>query len=308
MIPQGRPFPQTETPSESKGKRRNLSWQRHLLLLSVLVITSVSGAFVITHTHAAGETSNLNNRYLGKQGDVFPGRVYRGDARSPADIFAIGFITLGTDYDLEEHIEGNPDTGYISTTGTQPIAELYANNTGRSNLLQVASDTPRCSRGKQFFYALIPVIGQFLLASCTSQSDGTMLLTARTYVYEIDPAYAQNAYYVPTALRANTGMLDHYAREEEWAYVHEIPTQAIVGTHVYELTANRAADGTYDANTLQFTNIRQFLPNPNYGGTTGQNPHYNPSNDTRSGWNFDTDIDLPTASCPVDPTVFQHCG
>jgi hypothetical protein len=74
------------------------------------------------------------------------------------------------------------------------------------------------------------------------------------------------------------------------------------------LTANRAADGTINENTVQFTNIRQFVANPNYGGTTGQMPHYNPSNDTRSGWTFDTDIDLPTTACPVDPKVYQHCS
>jgi hypothetical protein len=310
MIPQSSPFHQTETPSE--GKHRNRSWQRHLLLLSVLVITIVSGAFFITRTHAAGgtsgETSNLDNRYLDPQGDVFPGRVYRGDLRSPDQIFRNGFTAPGIDYDLELHIQGNPDTGYIATTGTLAIAEEYAYNPGLDHLHQVARDTTGCSTTEEFFYTLIPIFGQFLLASCIPQSNGTILLKARTYVYEIDPAYARNAYYVPTEIRANQAMFDLFNEEDEWAFVYEIPTQAIVGVHVYEMTANRTADGTYDQNTIQFTNSNLFIGNPNYGGTTAQNPHYNPGNDSGSGWNYDTDIDLPTASCPVDPTVFQHCG
>jgi hypothetical protein len=311
MIPKSSLFHQTRTPSGGEVKR-------HLLLLAVLVISVVSGAFAITRTHAAGETSNLSNRYLGNPQDVFPSRVYRGDGRSPEDIFSDGFRALGRDYDLEEHVMGlNVDaTGYVRTNANMAIAANFAYNPGLTNMHLLAATATGCSTTQKLIYALIPVLGQFLLGSCIPQSNGTMLLTVRTYVYEIDPAYARNAYYVPTAIRANTALYNDYNHEEEWAYVDRIPTEAIVGTHVYQLTANRDPNDTTPyslnygivASTLRYANLNLFLANPNYGGTTGQNPHYNPSNDTASGWNFDTDIDLPTALCPVDPTVFQHCG
>jgi hypothetical protein len=226
MIPQSSLFQHMETPGGT-GKCRNASWQRHLLMLAVLVISVFSGAFAITRTHAAGETSNLNNRYLGPLGDVFPGRVYRGDGRSPEDIFRDGFRALGHDQDLERHVMSlNEDvTGYVRTNANMVVATDFAYDPGLNNLRLLAhSATDDCSNTQKLIYALIPVIGQFLLGSCIPQNNGTMLLRARTYVYEIDPAYALNAYYVPTAIRANMDLYNLFAYEEEWAYVNRIPT------------------------------------------------------------------------------------
>jgi Pertussis toxin, subunit 1 len=308
MIPQNDPFSQKEPPG--REKRRNVAWKGYILVFVALVMTLASSSFFIIKTHAAGgsgETSNLSNRYLGAQNDVFPGRLYRGDSRSPDDIFANGFTAKGKDYDLERHVQGNQDTGYISTTGTLSEAEDYAELYGQENLAQLPK-THSCTAGTDLFYALIPMFGQFLLASCEKELNQPPFVTQRTYVYEIDPAYALNAYYVPTAIRSNANLYAEYHAQDEWAYIHEIPTEAIVGVHVYQMQAHVHADGSLDPTFVSLQNLNQFVPNPNYGGTTGSHIIYNPGNDTSSGWTFDTDLDLPTTSCPADPHVYQHCG
>jgi Pertussis toxin, subunit 1 len=307
MRPQNAPFGQKETPG--REKRDNVAWKGGMLLVVVLVMTVVSSSFFLFKAHAAGgsgETSNLNNRYLGAQNDVFPGRLYRGDTQSPDAIFANGFAARGNNYDLERHVAGRLGSGYVATTGTLSQAEGSIRIQGYRSLDQIAAKAG-CSATQEFFYTLIPVIGQFLLGQC-SQSGANRSVVARTYVYEIDPAYAQNALYVPTALRVNAALYRRYVNEDEWAYVDRIPPEAIVGAHLYQLTANLNADGTVDENTSEFTNLNQFVSNSNYGGTTGRNSHYNPGNDTTSGWSFNTDPDLPTSSCPTDPSVYQLCS
>jgi Pertussis toxin, subunit 1 len=309
MLPQNDPFSQKEPPG--REKRRTVTWKRSLIVFVALVMTLVSSSFFLIKTHAAGgsgETSNLSNRYLGAQNDVFPGRVYRGDSRSPDDVFANGFTAQGTDYDLERHLDGgdlNSQSGYVSTTGTLSQAVDFAGVNGKISLQDI-SDKANCSTDQGFFYTYIPKIGQFLLGYCKALMARRVVL-GRTYVYEIDPAYAQNAFYVPTAIRANTALYNANVAEDEWAYVDRIPPEAIVGVHLYQWTDDINADGEVGANPT-FDDLHQFVPNPNYGGTTGRNPHYNPGNDTRSGWTFDTDPDLPDASCPTNPHVYQHCS
>ncbi len=306
MIPLSNPFHQAETPGE--GSAETSPGDSTLLLLVTLVMTGTGGSFFITSTRAAGETSNLNNRYLGIQNDIFPGKVYRGDARSPKDIFTPGFTAQGTNYDLVQHIIGTAplDSGYISTTGTLRTAETFAEVNGKTNLQNIAQ-SQGCSTTQEFFYTLIPLIGQFLLGECTQRSNAHIVI-AKTYVYEIDPAYAQNAFYVPTAIKANTAFYEYNIQEDEWAYAYRFllrlslvstsmrwpqicirMTQFILEQQVLRISINLCRTRIMGAQRDKIlTTILGTIPG--------------------SGWTYDTDIDLPTPTCPANPTVIQHCG
>ncbi|MDX3247128.1 hypothetical protein [Streptomyces sp. ME18-1-4] len=232
---------------------------------------------------SSGTCPNLHNRFLGNQ-PTMPLTVYRGDSRSPSDIFSHGFTAFGSNDDLVAHVHGQGgDSNYISTTRTLGVSETFARRAGMGNLDRLAGQ-PRCSTARMAFYALIPGLGNYLLSSCVH---GTV--TARTFIYEIDTRWARNAMYVPSQL-ATLGRQDMvrrtYQNQDEWAYVHHIPNYAIRGVRIYETTAHET-NGRIDFGTLTFRSIGH-ANNPNH---VAPRVVYNPSSDPNGHFNFQTDLD-----------------
>lgn len=226
---------------------------------------------------------NLHNRFLGNQ-PTMPLTLVRGDSRSPSDIFSHGFSSVGANDDLVAHVHGQDGSNYISTTGTLGVAEIFARSQGGRNLDRLAGQ-PRCSTARMAFYAFIPGLGQYLLSGCTH---GT--ITARTFVYEIDTRWAQNAVHVPSQLAAmgRGDMARTYAGQDEWAFVHHIPNYAVRGVRIYETTAHET-NGRIDFRTQRTTYVGH-ANNPNHVA-----PHviYNPSHDPNGHFDFWSDLDGP---------------
>jgi hypothetical protein len=93
-----------------------------LLILQFLMVTLVAtGALVTTAGSASAQDEPANGFSQGQ----LPGVLYRGDSRSPNDIFANGFTARGTNYDLVSHVHGGAganDSGYVSTSGSQGVS------------------------------------------------------------------------------------------------------------------------------------------------------------------------------------------
>jgi len=52
--------------------------------------------------------------------------VFRGDGRAPAEIFKSGFLARGTNYAIDNHLRGGPDSGFVSTTLSEIRAADFA--------------------------------------------------------------------------------------------------------------------------------------------------------------------------------------
>ncbi|WOX16165.1 hypothetical protein [Streptomyces sp. N50] len=128
-----------------------------------------------------------------------------------------------------------------------------------NNLASIALNN-QCSTGRLVAYAILPGIGPYLMERCLR---GT--ITARTFVYTIDPAYARNALYVPDQIRSNTDLYSHYRSQNEWAYVRHIPNWAITGARIYTMTA-RYNRGFLVPSTITFQ-YDQFVANPHHAQT-----------------------------------------
>ncbi|MEU1167894.1 hypothetical protein ABZ372_49850 [Streptomyces sp. NPDC005921] len=276
------------------------------LLQLFLSVTPVQAASVNDcpggSTSGSGSSScpNLNNDDLLNQ-RRFPNILYRGDSRLPYDIFTHGFASRGANDDIVSHVQGDRagNSNYISTTGTVGVAEPFARSQGLRNLESVAAQ-PRCTTGRLAFYASIPVFGQFLLQSCVNGQ-----VTAESFVYVIDPVWARNAVYVPDQIRGNTALYNHYASQDEWAYVHRIPNYAIIGVRVYRMTAH-ATNGLIATRTITFAYDR-FIGNPHH---VEARVVYNPGTDASSHWTATSDLNTP--ALPANPytrgcTAFDRC-
>jgi hypothetical protein len=121
-------------------------------------------------------------------------------------------------------------------------------------------------------------------------------VTAESYVYVIDPSYGRNALYVPDQIRGNANLYNHYASQDEWAYVHRIPREAIQGVRVYRMTA-RTNNGLIDTRSITFA-YNRFMANPNYARLTVV---YNPNNDAGSHFTYASDLNTPPL--PANPYV-----
>jgi hypothetical protein len=84
------------------------------------------------HTYAVGDGhAVVHNTCVGPNTqptsasavDDGPDFTYRGDARSPEDIFQNGFQPRGTNTDLDAYVNGAPDTVYVGTSKSAAIAE-----------------------------------------------------------------------------------------------------------------------------------------------------------------------------------------
>ena len=233
----------------------------------------------------------LHNRDIVAEA-AMPVTLYRGDSRPPiADnnqgIFNTGFWSRGTNSDIVSHVQGDRslNSEYISTTGTQGVADDFARSQGVNNLASIALNN-QCSTGRLVAYAILPGIGPYLMERCLR---GT--ITARTFVYTIDPAYARNALYVPDQIRSNTDLYNHYRSQNEWAYVRHIPNWAITGARIYTMTA-RYNRGFLVPSTITFQ-YDQFVANPHHAQTRIT---YDPATDRGADWTYDTALNSPTAN------------
>ncbi|MFI1355131.1 hypothetical protein ACH4TV_16400 [Streptomyces sp. NPDC020898] len=251
-----------------------------LLVLQLLLATLVAtGAFVTT----TGSASAQNETGASLNQGQLPGVVYRGDSRGPNDIFANGFWSRGTNYDLQAHVHGDRahNSGYISTSGLQSEAERFARSQGVTNL-DAAARQPRCQGAGWTIGQSIPVVGWLITSHCAHA-----VVEARTFVYTINPQFANVILHVPEQLRGNPDMYRAYRSQDEWAFFRRIPPEAITGVHVYHMTA-RAAGSLLQLQSLTFQHER-WVPNPNYN----RNFHYNPVSDPGANLDWNTGLNIP---------------
>ncbi|MEU1181922.1 hypothetical protein ABZ464_30665 [Streptomyces sp. NPDC005820] len=255
------------------------------LLQALLSITSAQAVSINDCPGGAnsGEGSsscpNLHNDDLNNQ-RAFPRQLYRGDTRLPYDIFTNGFTAVGSNVDIERHVHGGDNSNYISTTGTLGVAEGFARGQGLRNL-ESAARIPRCSTSRTWIYGLIPWRG--LLESCDHGQ-----VTARSFVYVIDPVWARNAVYIPDQIRGNVDLLTHYRSQDEWAYVHRIPREAILGVRIYRMTAH-ANGSLIQTRTITWA-YDHFVTNPHH---VEARIVYQPANDPNGHFAFDQDLNVP---------------
>lgn len=251
-----------------------------LVLLQLLMVTVVATGALVTN---AGSAAAQNEPPGGVSQRQLPGVLYRGDSRHPNTIFSQGFTSRGTNYDLVSHVHGDREnvSGYISTTGTQSVAEQFARSQGLTTLIAAASE-PRCQGAGWRIAELIPFIGNTILESCEHSA-----VTARSFVYTIDPNFANIVLHVPDQIRGNHDLYTHYASQDEWAFFRRIPPQAITGVHIYAMTG-RAAGQHFQMQSATFRH-EIFVRNPNY------DPHYryNPVTDPAAHFSFNTPLNIP---------------
>ncbi|MGI5196295.1 hypothetical protein ACQEVY_22035 [Streptomyces sp. CA-288835] len=259
--------------------QRRLPKPFHLVLQFLLVTLVAAGALVTT----TGSASAQNEPNGARPQAQLPGVLYRGDSRNPNDIFANGFESRGTNYDLIAHVHGDRDlnSGYISTTGTRDVAETFARSQGLNNL-DAAAREPRCQGAGWTIGQTIPVIGWLVTSHCEHA-----VVEARTFVYTINPQYARVLMYVPDQLRGDPNMYNTYRNQDEWVAFHRIPPQAITGVHIYRMQA-RATGSLLQLQSLTFEQER-WVANPNYN----PNHHYDPLDDGTANLDMDTNLNIP---------------
>ncbi|NEA98561.1 hypothetical protein [Streptomyces sp. SID13726] len=219
-----------------------------------------------------------------QEGRALPRDVFRGDSRPWQMIFRDGVTSRGTNYDLQQHLQGDRahNSGYISTSESRQVSETFARSQGLANLEQAAM-RPRCSTTREAVYKIIPAFGNWLLGTCNHGE-----VTAETFVYVIDPRWADDALYVPDQVRHHSA-LSRYGTQDEWAYVRHIPNYAIVGVHIYQMTAQEER-GCINTRTITFRydrlqDNRAHADALLRGGI--RNP-YNPATDGNAQWNDHT--------------------
>ncbi|MFC8674100.1 hypothetical protein ACFUEN_15665 [Streptomyces griseorubiginosus] len=222
-------------------------------------------------------TDTVNQRRL-------PEYVYRGDSRAPYEIFTNGFRSVGTDYDIQRHVQGgnNARSGYISTSAALSESESFARSQGGRNLDSMAAQ-PSCRLGRPIaVWSTIPGLGGWRTSDC----DGGWV-EADTFVYLIDAGMAHNALYIPDQVRGNT-TLARYASQEEWAYVRRIPNTAVAGVRIYRMRA-RVTNGVIDFRTQTFR-FDRYVGNPHHAEARST---YDPSADPGAHFNRGTYLDVP---------------
>ncbi|MEU6200891.1 hypothetical protein [Streptomyces sp. NPDC047061] len=242
-----------------------------------------------TSGQASSSCSNLHNAQLRTQ-RYFPGMLYRGDSRTPYTLFNTGFGARGGNNDLVAHVQGDRagNSNYISTTGTLGVAMPFAQSQGLRNLESAARI--RCQQIQAANNARRGWVSRIFPSNC----NGTQVVAAESYVYLIDPHLARNALYVPDQIRGNANLYNHYASQDEWAFVHRIPREAIQGVRVYRMTA-RTNNGLIDTRSITFAYDR-FIINPHYAQVT---INYNPSSDGSSNFVYSSNLNIP--GLPANP-------
>ncbi|SES50045.1 Pertussis toxin, subunit 1 [Streptomyces sp. yr375] len=298
-----------------RGKTRSRRGKTAFAALFAIVIAAlfapiltVTPAQAVTITDCPGGTysgqgggncPNLRNKNLNNQ-RAMPNYVYRGDSRDPYGIFQNGMLPRGHNNDVVAHVQGDRagNSQYISTSGTQSLAETFARSQGMRNL-DSAVRMPGCTTGRMRFYSAIPFVGPLLLKSCIDDR-----VQAYTFVYVIDTKVGKNAMYIADQIRGNKALYNQYKSQDEWAYVGKIKREAIAGVRIYKMTARVERGGTLDLRTLTFS-YDKFFANKYHQDvlTTMANYHpYDPVNDPFAQWNYYSDLHTP----PVPPTDFNR--
>ncbi|MGW2569078.1 hypothetical protein [Streptomyces sp. NPDC001537] len=222
-------------------------------------------------------TDTVNQRRL-------PEYVYRGDSRAPYQIFTNGFTSVGTDYDIQRHVQGgnNARSAYISTSAALSESERFARSQGGRNLDSMAAQ-PSCRLGRPAsLWSSIPGLGLWRTSECAGG-----WVEADTYVYVIDAGAARNALYIPDQVRGSEA-LARYASQEEWAYMRRIPNYAVAGVRIYRMRA-RATNGVIDFRTQTFT-FDRYVGNPDHATWRAS---YDPSTDPDAHFNRSTYLNVP---------------
>ncbi|MEU5041801.1 hypothetical protein [Streptomyces griseorubiginosus] len=258
-------------------------------LVLAQVVASISPA------HAAGwclsgfgnsssSCSNISNNDTVNQ-RLLPAEVYRGDSRSPYEIFTNGFTARGSDYDLTHHLrggEGAMGSGWISTSASLSMSETFARSQGRTNLGAAMANPCRSGRPNATWTPW-PGMGWTLTGQCTSR-----WVEAFTYVYVIDSHMARNALYIPDQVRGNAA-LGHLAVQEEWAYARHIPNTAIIGVRVYRMR-DQVVNGQLNYRGTETFTYDHFIGNPAHAQARAT---YDPSADPSAHFNRDTYLGTP---------------
>ncbi|WP_338685467.1 hypothetical protein QD712_33085 [Streptomyces acidiscabies] len=211
-----------------------------------------------------------------------PAQVYRGDSRTPYEIFTNGFTAVGTNYDMRSHLQGRDGSGYISTSADLSQAERFASSQGGRNL-GAAMANPSCRTGRPVAtWTPFPGMGWTLTGQCTSS-----WVEADTYVYVIDSHMARNALYTDDQVRGDVA-LQRFGGQQEWAYIHHIDRTAIIGVRVYRMR-ERVVNGQLDYRSRTFTYDR-FVGNPHHAEARAA---YDPSSDPGARFNRDTYLGVP---------------
>lgn len=223
---------------------------------------------------AGVECEDLRNHFIGRQSS-FPREVYRGDSRPPAEAFARGFFSRGTNYDVRAHLHGGAQashSGWISTSASLRTSEDFMRSAGVAGL---ADNVNRgfCSHGGSWATP-IPGLGNLIMGICQGQT-----LISRSFVYIIDPTVARNAIYIPDQLGDTTdASLRRMFSQQEWAYAYHIPSSAIMGVRIYRTQAPRLGTG-FDSRRIT-TTFENFVPNPHYLNRDPGTHRYQPNLDT----------------------------
>ncbi|WP_193241837.1 hypothetical protein [Streptomyces phaeolivaceus] len=216
---------------------------------------------------------------------AFPRTVYRGDSRTPFAIFQTGFRSRGPNDNVVQHVQGDRagNSNYISTTGTLSVAVPFARSQGLRNL-EASARIPVCTTTLRYAF----LRGQTLQRTC--QNSGTV--TADTYIYLIDTAMARNAVYIPDQIRGNSSLYNHYASQDEWAYVNRIRPEAIIGANVYRMTA-RHTNGLIDTRSITFRYDRFVGNNRHAEALAAGTSTYRPNNDPGSNFTSTSSLNIP---------------
>ncbi|KPI04212.1 toxin A [Actinobacteria bacterium OK074] len=288
----------TAVPEQGALRRHAIVSMVTLLLALTAVLVGPFGA--LSSAHAANNTcpgeshsgegsssgqgtcSNLHNDDLLDQ-PTLPGDLYRGDSRQPYEIFTHGFAARGTNYDVVQHVRGDRagNSGYISTTGATSVARQFARSQGQRNLDAALS---LCAPARHANYSTVPGFGRIVWEGCANGQ-----VTADSFIYAISPAWARNAMHIPSQIRGNSDLYNHYQSQDEWAYVHRIPNYAINGVYIYRMTAQVNRGGLVQ-NSITF-NLDHFVINPYY---LQSRTIYDPASDAQARWNFRTRLNIPS--------------
>lgn len=285
-------------PLRARGKAKTRNYAVLALIVSLLAVAFLQSPLGVTKAEAvertcpggsdSGEGSsscpNLSNSDIRSQRPM-PSTVYRGDSRLPYVIFTRGFTARGTNNDIVSHVTGDRagNSNYISTSGSRGLAETFARSQGLHNLVSAGRNACATAR------AAADRRRSWLPRQLWPSNCGGLRVMAETFVYDINPAYARNALYVPDQIRGNANLYNHYASQDEWAYVHELHPGAIRGVRVYRMTAYMTETNLINTLSITFTYDR-FIINPHYGHAL---TIYNPGADGDSNFRYSSDLNTP---------------
>ncbi|MFJ3804323.1 hypothetical protein ACIPSJ_49620 [Streptomyces sp. NPDC090088] len=118
---------------------------------------------------------------------------------------------------------------------------------------------------------------------------------SRTFVYTINPQFVLH---VPDQLRGDPNLHSTYASQDEWAFFHRIPPQAITSVHIYTMAA-RAASQQLQPQSITFQHDR-WVANPN--------ARYNPVTDPDAHFNLNMSLHIPPRPTPGTGAATRWTG